>query len=478
MRNHSILALVIIALLAGTATEAKYSGGTGEPNDPYKIATAEDLNDIGNHLEDRGNHFKLIADIDLSVYTGTQFNIIGKSVNQVFGGVFDGNQHIISNFTWLSDGINYVALFGYSGGQIRNLGMEGVNIQAGNGSYVGGLVGINYSLGITNCFSTGRIFGKRLVGGLVGLNYGAITACYSKAKIMGIDVLGGLVGEMDQGTITSCYTTGGVSGTGSDIGGLVGWSGGTITNCYSTSAVSGNGGLVGTSARGIISYCYSIGSITGHNSSGGLVGHNRSESIIIECYSASNISADQYDGGLVGFNEGMITDSYSTGNVSSIKNGIHGGLVADNRGTIINCYSTGSVSGTDGGLVGLQVGGQVTASFWDQQTSGQSKSAGGTPKTTAEMKTKSTFTDAGWDFMNVWDICEGTNYPKLIWQIPIADFACPDGVDFVDLGFFVDRWLADCDKNNNFCNCTDINYDGRVNFLDFAIFASHWLEEM
>ncbi|MCX5637911.1 MAG: hypothetical protein NTX52_09505, partial [Planctomycetota bacterium] len=225
-KSRTILVSLIIALLAGTVAEAKYGGGGGTEQDPYLIYTSEQMNTIGANQDDWGKHFRLMADIDLSAYTGTQFNIIGKSENQVFWGVFDGNQHIISNFTWLSDGINYVALFGYSGGQIRNLGMEGVNIQAGNGSYVSGLVGINYSLGtITNCFSTGRIFGKKLVGGLVRLNYGAITACYSKAKIMGIDVLGGLVGEMDQGTITSCYTTGGVSGTESDIGGLVGWSG-------------------------------------------------------------------------------------------------------------------------------------------------------------------------------------------------------------------------------------------------------------
>jgi len=31
---------------------AKYSGGTGEPNDPYQIATAEDLMLLGNTPDD------------------------------------------------------------------------------------------------------------------------------------------------------------------------------------------------------------------------------------------------------------------------------------------------------------------------------------------------------------------------------------------------------------------------------------------
>ena len=62
-------------------------------------------------------------------------------------------------------------------------------------------------------------------------------------------------------------------------------------------------------------------------------------------------------------------------------------------------------------------------SFWDTQTSGMTTSEGGTGKTTAEMQTQNTFTDAGWDFVgedvngtdDIWDI-EGTNYPNLSWQ--------------------------------------------------------------
>jgi len=66
----------------------------------------------------------------------------------------------------------------------------------------------------------------------------------------------------------------------------------------------------------------------------------------------------------------------------------------------------------------------VTSSFWDIQTSGQTISAGGTGKTTAEMKTRSTFTDAGWDFVgetengteDIWWILEGKDYPHLWWE--------------------------------------------------------------
>jgi len=106
MRNHSIprqardgeqsrtiLVLAIMALWIGSA-DAKYSGGTGEPNDPYRIAKAEDLNDIGNYEEDWDKHFVLVNDVNLAEYTGTQFNIIGRWIwwddNKPFTGVFDG----------------------------------------------------------------------------------------------------------------------------------------------------------------------------------------------------------------------------------------------------------------------------------------------------------------------------------------------------------------------------------------------------
>ena len=66
----------------------------------------------------------------------------------------------------------------------------------------------------------------------------------------------------------------------------------------------------------------------------------------------------------------------------------------------------------------------VTGSFWDRQSSGQTTSAGGTSKTTAQMRTGSTFLSAGWDFVgeaakgteDIWRIDEGKDYPRLQWE--------------------------------------------------------------
>jgi len=192
----------------------------------------------------------------------------------------------------------------------------------------------------------------------------------------------------------------------------------------------------------------------------------------------------------VGGNMGaIITNSYSLGHVTGGE--YVGGLVGYNwslLGTITTCYSAGSVLGmTDaGGLVGWN-GGSVTDSFWDVQTSEQSTSAGGTGKTTAEMQMESTFTDAGWDFVGesvngfeeIWSICEGTNYPRLAWQIPAGDFVCPDGIMIEDFVFFLGHWRDDnCDSSNDYCQGTDLDFSGTVDEDDLEIFVENWLADV
>ncbi|MBA7698356.1 hypothetical protein ES703_107033 [subsurface metagenome] len=285
-----------------------------------------------------------MADIDLSGYRGDAFNIIGIDSYNAFTGVFDGNGHTISNFSYTSTYRDNIGLFGYvddPNAQIKDLGLIDPNVDAGKRWYVGSLVGYLRDGTITNCYAGGgSVAGDSRVGGLVGHNY--------------------------SGTITNCYATGSVSG-GGYVGGLVGYNSGTITDCYSTASVTGNGvgGLVGSNYATITS-CYSTGSVSGSHS-----------------------------GGLVGANDwGTISNSYSTASVSGYR--CVGGLVGDNCRTVSNCYATGSVAGTYdcvGGLVGInRRGGRVFASFWDIETSSQTASSGGgTGKTTAEMQTESTF---------------------------------------------------------------------------------------
>ena len=202
--------------------------------------------------------------------------------------------------------------------------------------------------------------------------------------------------------------------------------GATISNLGVTNvSISGNSrtsGLVGYNTYSTITNCYTSGNITGYWTTAGLVGRNE-YSNISNCFSTANINATgNHIGGLVGANDHdcTITNCYSSGNVICFDNQI-GGLVGTNTNNAeINlCYSTGNVSGGTsyiGGLVGrTQNGATTTNSFWDTETSGQATSTGGTAKSTVEMKTQSTFTDEGWDFVG-----ETINGTDDIWDINTA----------------------------------------------------------
>jgi hypothetical protein len=399
-RTAFILSLTAILTLAAGSAFGKYSGGTGEPNDPYQIADANDLLLLAADANDYGKSFILTADINMEGQVFTTA-IIAAGGSIVFTGTFDGNDHKIRNFTINGGSNSYLGLFGRvnTGGSVKNLGLEDCSVNGSLDSwYIGGLVGGNSYGSISNCYSTGSVSGYQYFGGLVGYNY--------------------------SGNIINCYSIGTVSGS-----------------SYSERA----GGLVGKNTGDIIS-CYSIGAVSSPYYVGGLVGYH-SYGNIINCYSTGTISGSGYVGGLVGDNyEGDITNCYSTGNVSGSSSFV-GGLVGYlSGGNIGNCYSTCDINSPYyvGGLVGSGFG-NVTYSFWDTQTSGRTTSEGGTGKTTAEMKTLSTFTSAGWDFVDVWGIGNGQTYPYL--------------------------------KQFNGINPADLNYSGTVDFADFAILAANWLSD-
>lgn len=405
------ISLLIAVCFTGLDAHAKYSGGTGEPNDPYQIATADDLILLGERPEDYDKHFILTADIDLDPNLPERkvFDkaFIAPDTDSVrwgfqgipFTGVLDGNGHAISHLTIMGD--SYLGLFGQLGAEVKvkDLGVldvEGVldiNIADAGFSNLGGLVGYNRG-SIKQCYSSGMITGGFYVGGLVGENDGDVNNCYSSCSVTGNCAVGGLVG-FNWGVNIA------------DLDGDIIDREGNITECYSTSVVTGSyyvGGLVGNNVGNIIN-CYSIGAVMGNEAIGGLVGMNGLQGAIPypgyidKCYSHANVRGEIFVGGLVG----------------------------DNRvGDVTQCYSTGRISGNEktGGLVGLNDWGLVLYSVWDVETSGLSGSAGGTGKTTAEMQTANTFLEAGWDFVDetangtedIWWINEGKDYPRLWWE--------------------------------------------------------------
>lgn len=216
--------------------------------------------------------------------------------------------------------------------------------------------------------------------------------------------------------------------------------GGSISNLGLTAVnITGQyytGALLGFSDNTNISKCYSTGTVNGIAMIGGLAGEI-DNATVDQCYSMVSVTCSAgYFGGLTSILENVtVTNSYATGSVYGPAAQYAGGFVAALHpgSTIDNCYSTGAVTGTGsyvGGFMGANSGtpgSGVTDSFWDTEASLLATSpAGGTGKTTAEMKTMSTFTSAGWDFVgesingtnDYWKILSGNNsgYPYLNWQ--------------------------------------------------------------
>ena len=423
----------------------KYGGGTGEPNNPYLIYTAEHLNALGAEPNDYDKHFKLMADIDLSGYVYDRAVIApDMDPNDIFhrgpsfAGAFDGNNHVISHVT--IKGESYLGLFGelVSRAIISNLSLDAADIN-GTGDYVGGLVGHNWRGEVVRCYCTGTVSGDSNVGGLVGFTrMGSMAFSHGAGMVTGHKSVGGLIGEN--------------------------W--GSVDQSSSVATVEGDtsvGGLVGSNFFHMIQ-CYFAGMVAGHESVGGLAGYNGylwgvdgmwpCEGTIDMSYCTTVVSGDKQVGGLIGYNgDGLIGTSYSIAIV--IGNEDVGGLV--------------------GGYIRLAPD-MISASFWDAETSGVTSMCGGTDMapggcddtfglTTAEMQMVSTFLDAGWDFIDetengvedIWYMVEG-DYPRLWWELeevlaPVAEVIELDGTSFdetigegVVLVDFYATWCSFCVK--------------------------------
>jgi hypothetical protein len=117
---------------------------------------------------------------------------------------------------------------------------------------VGGLVGRNLGT-LSNSYAAGSVSGSSYVGGLAGHINGGSNGTVSNSYAIGSVTssgtnVGGLVGKNDFMLVSNSYATGSVSGT-ARVGGLVGHNNaGTISNSYATGSVSGSsyvGGLAG-----------------------------------------------------------------------------------------------------------------------------------------------------------------------------------------------------------------------------------------
>lgn len=360
---------------------------------------------------------------------------------------------------------------------------------------VGGLIGESHQGYIINSHASGNVTGELNVGGLLGYDLASTTSdSYATGQVSGIDTVGGLTGFVYGSSISDSYATGEVDGI-EGIGGLVGYAGATsylyspeesewvnelvitsIEDVYATGDVSGNyrvGGLVGDFNGGTIMRAAARGNAIGivhpedndvlPENVGGFAGiHDKDTydyydedletwgetdlpALTSQSSATGNVSGAYGVGGFVGINirESSIVDSYARGNVTAIQNfaeNIGGFAGTSETSELLNVYATGRITAGQnsdevGGLLGFDDSGSTTNSFWDTETTDYEVSAGGTGKTSANMKTVATYTDLEtegldetWDFVgnpnddendsDIWTISSDSNngYPCLTWE--------------------------------------------------------------
>jgi len=399
-----------------------FSGGSGTEEDPYLIANITDLLATEPYPYPE-KHYRQIADIDLA---GIEWIPMGGRVGPYLSGTHDGNGYKIINLYVPAE--NNTGGGGGIWGQLQGATVKNLTVVGDvAGSYAGLITGYFEYGNIENCNILGILrngdFGK---GGLVGLisseGNATIINCTSKVTIEldeGENHTGGLIGYVGnisyEVEIKNCLAIVDFVGIGEhQIGGFIGRATGgantIIENCYAEANAKGVyiiGGFAGE-VDCTIRKCYSIGSVRGEcrNGSGhligGFAGRLSTNSDINDCYSLCSVELTNPDwpghiGGFAGESNG-VTNCYSTGSV--VRNG-----PSDPELSLIN----------KGGFVGLANNTTISC-YYDSETSGQSDDDGrGTPKTTTEMKTQSTFVD--WDFISIWKLSSITDgYPALQWQ--------------------------------------------------------------
>ncbi|WP_240371496.1 GLUG motif-containing protein [Anoxybacteroides rupiense] len=228
--------------------------GAGTQENPYIIQTPADLDAVRNNLT---AYYELGNNIDMTGYT---FLPIGNSTNR-FTGTLDGKGYKITNLIINQPTTDYVALFGFLQGTVKNLAVENVNITGK--LYVGVIAGQAYQSTIDNCYSTGSIKGSYLVGGLIGyVGKSTVRNCYSTCSVEGTYnsssslalQVGGFTGaDLGNTLIEKCYSVGFVKNYFNNAGGFIGkvntnaGAQTVITSCYWDTQTSGRT----TSAGGI-----------------------------------------------------------------------------------------------------------------------------------------------------------------------------------------------------------------------------------
>ena len=318
--------------------------GTGTEEDPYQIATTDDIQAVADYVNNgkgtfSGQYLKFTEDITLP----TGWTPIGTKTSK-FQGNLDGDNHLLTVPEGEQALLGYVAestlknlnIYGKqiaSNGVVCNyevdytsrnpIKIDNVTLKSGTqtlkSGFIGGYASGQNQITITNStVEKGVVIGydksQSNIGSFGGDFNGTISNCVSYADVYGTKYVGGISGNKGQSmgtySLTDCKFYGTVTASDNYAGGISGGGyGGTMwgeTSAPNTQGVT-------------IQNCFSNGTITGKNYVGGILG---SETGMVQCWDngiqyvqnnhfEGTVSATDgtYVGGVIGYIKGL--DKYN-----------------------------------------------------------------------------------------------------------------------------------------------------------------------
>ena len=378
--------------------------GTGTPENPYKIYTAD-------MLRSHGKHATIMASIDFDGYEW--------SPTEKYEASLDGNENTISNLVIKGTDTSLTEVLGPQG-KIENLTFDDVTFLHTTSTKGIGLIGeLQGTVQNVHIHDSCKIEIKNDTPNYIGaiaaeMSSGLIAGCTNAMDISEGEYVGGIVGDFDGGgEIRECTNTGDLIIKDAQIGGIVGqvWASDEILiqDCVNKGAVSTTegtssiGGIIGTidGDSGIntaILKCINYGNVINStadsstvNPAGGITGQNGSANIE-GCINYGKVSASHAAGGIAGkmygngiikasWNDGDITSeaaSVDPGSFSSVGTGGIAGYVDES--SIIGSYNTGSVTtgySNAGGILGTARRNTTVIASYNTGNTGSAEYAGG-----------------------------------------------------------------------------------------------------
>lgn len=311
-----------------------FTKGDGSQENPFRIMTIEDLDQMRLHLD---AHFILGRELDFTgmmapgeyYYNGGRGFLPIGTKEAPFTGTLDGNDYGIRGLEMVQPDEENIGLFGFLSGTVENLDLWDCHIEGKEN--VGAVAGSNMG-SVKNITVHGSRIGAAMdqAGGIVGTNLGGglVEACVNESDVFSSNYTGGIAGA-NQGVILDNINLGGIITTSEDgetaSGGIAGLNRNAISRCvnngkivaYSDTGTAISGGIAGVN-ESIISTSYNTGELSSKTKNrgyvGGIVGFGRKNMDVSQVYNTgySVITAgESFQGSLVGGGgDGNLRNSY------------------------------------------------------------------------------------------------------------------------------------------------------------------------